>query len=308
MPLMDISGIGSKTAEKLRRQGINDKGELRRAFRRNDPAVVDTLNKRALDGIRQDLFERGERFTDPQMGIEVGPDQQRATEKLGLTTLGDLPSVDVTQAKAGSDAEFTADTTLGELAPQAASGELGERDAPRSVIGWASDAAANLGIGGLGSGQMQDVNQIKKEADPAETTAPSVAKRSSPFPEYAEEQFELSPGGTAKAQAQHEERSAKAQRVDERREATVTDDYKEWSEAPDRYDYPGVDTPDPLDPFFAEGRTSSGFGLGTSTVRNRGDQGLRRGLERIQQADPEVQERAIGEPVDFSIGELFESR
>lgn len=40
----------------------------------------------------------------------------------------------------------------------------------------------------------------------------------------------------------HDERSPKAQRVDERRGAPVTTDLDKWASNPDEFDYPGVDT------------------------------------------------------------------
>jgi hypothetical protein len=47
----------------------------------------------------------------------------------------------------------------------------------------------------------------------------------------------------------HDERSRKAQRVDERRGAPVTSNLDKWASNPDEYDYPGVDT----EPKFADG-------------------------------------------------------
>lgn len=42
---------------------------------------------------------------------------------------------------------------------------------------------------------------------------------------------------------QHQERSARAQDVDNQRRATVTTNFELWSDHPDRYDFPGIDTP-----------------------------------------------------------------
>jgi hypothetical protein len=42
---------------------------------------------------------------------------------------------------------------------------------------------------------------------------------------------------------QHQERSPRAKDVDEQRRATVTTDFETWSDNPDRFDYPGIDTP-----------------------------------------------------------------
>lgn len=309
MALTDIPGIGAKTAEKLRGMGVSDKQELFRRFENRDPAIVggagkSGLNSRALDGIRDALFEQGRTFRDPVMGIEVGPEDRAATEKLGTKTLGDLSSVDVTQANAGDGGSFRADQTLGELAEPAAEGRLGSQDAPQSIIGWAADAAGNLGVSDLDSGQIQDVNRINRDATGFETTAPSVAKRNE-LPPEATEQYDLDAREVARAESYHESRPEKAQRVDERRDAPVTDEITKWKGNPSHFDYPGVDTPSDVDEFFAEGRTSSSFGLGTSTVRNRDDQKLRRSLNTIDRADPEAQEQALGEPVEFSMDRLF---
>jgi len=42
---------------------------------------------------------------------------------------------------------------------------------------------------------------------------------------------------------QHQDRSARARDVDNQRRATLTTDFETWSNAPDRFDYPGIDTP-----------------------------------------------------------------
>lgn len=45
------------------------------------------------------------------------------------------------------------------------------------------------------------------------------------------------------AEAAHEQRSAESQRIDERMRAPITTDLDKWKDNPDKYDYPGVDTP-----------------------------------------------------------------
>jgi len=45
------------------------------------------------------------------------------------------------------------------------------------------------------------------------------------------------------AEARHESRSQKAQDTDELFRAAITTDYDRWVRNPDRYDFPGVDTP-----------------------------------------------------------------
>jgi hypothetical protein len=311
MALTDISGIGPKTAEKIRDKGITTKQELLRAFENNDSRIMGRafedpeLNKRALDGIRDELFEQEQSFTDPVMGIPVGPENETAAKKLGTKRIGDLPSIDVTQANAGDGGNFYADQTLGELAEPAAEGELGEKGAPQSLIGFASDAAANLGVSNLGSGQIQDVNSINANSGGFETTAPSNAYGGSKeLPEEATEKYELDAREVARAESMHEDRSPKAQRVDERKKAPVTDEIGKWSDNPSHWDYPGVDTQAQADEFFVDKR-SSGRGLGSTNKENRDKRGLRNQLQTINQADDEVQEQALGESVDFSLGRLF---
>lgn len=53
--------------------------------------------------------------------------------------------------------------------------------------------------------------------------------------------------GINEAAAFHQERSRRSQQLDEQFEATVTSDVDQWKSSPDRYDFPGVDTPDGLD-------------------------------------------------------------
>jgi len=239
------------------------------------------------------------------MGVSVGPENETAAKKLGTKTLGDISSIDVTQANAGDGGNFYADQTLGELAEPAAEGKLEQQGAPQSLIGFAADAAANLGVSDLGSGQIQDVNSINANASGFETTAPSNAYGGSKkLPEEATEKYELDAREVARAESMHEDRSAKAQRVDERKKAPVTDEIGKWADNPGHWDYPGVDTQAQADEFFADKR-SSGRGLGSTNKKNRDKDGLRNQLQTIQRADPEVQERAVGEPVNFSIERLF---
>lgn len=171
---------------------------------------------------------------------------------------------------------------------------------------WAADAAANLGVTELTSGQVQDVNLINQQAPGFETTRPSETGLSgSELPPEATEKYDLDAREVARAESFHEGRPEKAQRVDERRDAPVTDEITTWRSNPDHYDYPGVDTPAQMGEFFADKQKRKRGGFGSYSKENRDKKGLRRGLERIQRADEEVQERAVGEPVDFSLSRLF---
>lgn len=48
----------------------------------------------------------------------------------------------------------------------------------------------------------------------------------------------------------HEDRSERAQSVDESRKAEVTTDFETWAENPDRFDFPGIDAPTGYEPRF----------------------------------------------------------
>jgi hypothetical protein len=172
--LTDISGVGPKTADSLREQGIDSKDELLRRYRADDPAggmTVDLdLDRRVRRGIREELVDRGERFEDPEANVEVGPENRKAFEVFGQTTVSDLDSVDTRYGPA------SAGTSLAELAPKAASGELGQRGyGGQSITDFAADAAANLGLTDMSGAAVQEMN--------ARGTNPTAARLGAPRPD-----------------------------------------------------------------------------------------------------------------------------
>jgi hypothetical protein len=307
--LTDVSGIGPKTAEKIRESGIESKEELLKAYRQNDPRVFGTpvrdgLNKRAIDGIRDELLDEGKEFDDPELGVTVTPENRKAVETIGQRTVGELSSIDTAKARDINEVSGS-DTPLAKLADPVREGRLGSQGASGSLIGFAADAAANITDDPLTSGQLQDLNRIKA-LDTAETTDPSSTGFSSDFGDDVDQQFELDPLETARAIDIHEGRSEKAQRVDERRQAPRTDDISKWRSNPDHFDYPGVDTKRGLSGFFPDERVNRSLGRGGSyDSENRDDERLRRALGEVADADEEVQERALGQTVEITTGRYF---
>jgi hypothetical protein len=126
--LTEVSGIGAKTAETLRERGIETKAELLSAFEAGDRRVLgsptrDGLNSRALDGIRDALFEQQGGFEDPEFGVAVDESNRRAFEAFAAQTLGDLPSI-YDREDARGDPNVTADTSVLELGREAERGAL----------------------------------------------------------------------------------------------------------------------------------------------------------------------------------------
>jgi len=174
MALTDISGIGSKTAETLREEGITSKDQLLRAYKENDRRVIggpfdDGLNNRALEGIRDELAQQ-ESFVDPIYGVPVTEGNEQARETFDLQLGSDVASGfgDFTRDKPGVDAGMN----VLEAAGEALQGNLGPMLQPESyeeitpdtsfstrnilenaddadratkeAFEWATDAAANL--------------------------------------------------------------------------------------------------------------------------------------------------------------------
>jgi hypothetical protein len=76
------------------------------------------------------------------------------------------------------------------------------------------------------------------------------AAREGPQPTRFEETVAVDRDDYRRARERHEERSAAAQRVDERRDAEVTANVDEWAARPDELDFPGVDSVDSVGPRF----------------------------------------------------------
>lgn len=313
MALTDISGIGNKTAEKLREQGITSKEQLLQAFRDNDSRVVggpfdDGLNKRALDGIRDELTSSGAEFVDPVFGVPVSEENQQAFDAFNLELGSDV---------AEGFGQFTRnnpryqDMNVLDAAGKAISGELGglnpgdyediatendllanegpresdeESTARKEAFEFGLDAAANLSPferqtlekgNNLAqqTGQMGSLTVEQTETVERETSQGTIE---------AEENMSVQSRDYARARKKHTERSPEARRVDNRRKAEVTNDYNEWAEDPSRHDYPGIDTPG-----------------GRQDIVTEDQRDQARQIEEIMMgADDDVTEVAFGNPLD----------
>lgn len=280
MALTDISGIGAKTAEKLREDGITSKQDLFRAFRQNDSRVVggpfeDGLNKRALAGIREALTEQGESFVDPVYGIPTTPENREAIEAFDLELGSDVAQGfgSFTRDEAGVDA----DMNVLEAAGAAVEGDLGPKFRPPSydelkpekypnidsdsrkdleeadegararkeAFEFGLDAAAN--ITPFERDTIEAGNQLAQQTSNMGTfTAQqkeTIQREVSDGTIQAEENIGIGARNYAKAQTLHQNRSERARDVDNQRKAEIASDYDQWAESPNSYDYPGVDTP-----------------------------------------------------------------
>ena len=167
--LTDISGVGPKTAEKLRDDGYTSKEDVLDGFTDRDPAVTEDLNARAVRGIREQLFDRGEQFRDPVTNTIAGPDNRAAFQTFAQTTAGDLDSVD-TRAQPST---VSSGTSLAALAPKAARGDTGRLG--DDLTDFAVDAAANLGLTEMSATRLQEMNR--------RGTNPTAARLGTPRPE-----------------------------------------------------------------------------------------------------------------------------
>jgi len=260
--LTELTGIGDKTAEKLRDDGIESPQELGDAYRQNS-RVVTERGKRVQSAARDALFEERESFTDPVSGAEVTEENRAAFEKLATRRVSNFGSVSVDAAnpKVSPDDEvrkFIDPVRQGEFSTQVGG------DA--SLLGFAADAAENLGVDSLSSGELQDINRA------AETANKEVTLRKEGATNTTTPIGTTTVGDFYQAQAAHQQRGAKARRVDNRREAETTTDFDEWQSDPARHDFPGVDTPERAGEVFPEERTKrkrGGFGTSRRTNRDR---------------------------------------
>jgi hypothetical protein len=284
--LTDLTGIGKKTAEKLREDGIETPSDLADGYRRNSRTVRKS-GKRVQSAARDALFDERGSFTDPYSGAEVNDANRAAFEKIATRRLSDFGSisVDASNPKTSPDDEvrkFIEPVRKGEF-----STKIGGDD---SLLGFAADAAANLGVDTLSSGELQDMNRANERANQeimlrkSESTAIGTT----------------TVGDFYQAQATHQQRSPEARRVDGRREAeTVTKDYDEWREDPARHDFPGVDTPMGVDQVLPEQkRKRKRGGFGTVEYRNEARTKAEDAFELFGDLNEEQRGRIFDETAD----------
>lgn len=121
----------------------------------------------------------------------------------------------------------------------------------------------------MNAGQLRDLNVLSQDLD-TEVEAQTDDQRAW-----------VSAGDYLKAVRAHRDRSATAQRVDERRSAPTASSFEAWQRAPSRRDFPGVDSNPDRDEVFGTERMSGGT-TGAEVLSAIG--------ERVAQADREVRE------------------
>lgn len=281
MSLTELSGIGSKTAEKLKREGIDSKRELAEARRRGDPAL-DGFSSRVQKAARDAAIEEFGRYEDPSLGVAVSEENRTAVETFASEDVNVVSDAGrITRNNRSIQGE-----SLLELGRQAARGgeiiesmsgvvpsqqdisdttvhpsghadgpnqvedreKIERRQARRNVAEMAFDVAGNIAEADRGT--IAEANELRAEISPRTRRAPKTDFTETYESEIAGEtqEFErdvrVDPVDYAAAKRVHNARPAEAKRVDNRRKAErVTGDYDEWVEQPGQVDFPGVDTP-----------------------------------------------------------------
>lgn len=280
MALTDISGIGSKTAQKLREEGITTKQELLQAFRNNDSRVVggpfdDGLSSRALDGIREELANAGEQFIDPVYGVPVDEDKKQAFDAFNLELGSDVAEGfgEFTRDKGGIDAGMN----VLEAAGEAITGDLGKLFQPseydelkpekysnfdsnkregleeadpaekstKEAFEFGLDAAANLSP--FNRETIEQGNELARQTAGMGTftvqQTEQTQRETSQGTIEAEDNIGVPADEYAESRNYHSQRSPEARRVDNNRKAETTSDVDKWKRNANEYDFPGVDTP-----------------------------------------------------------------
>lgn len=285
--LTDLSGVGDKTAEKLRDKGIESPQQAVEALERGDESITEA-SSRVQSGVREYAVEERGGVFDATTGVRVTEDNQSAVETFASTATGSLNNAgSVTrnnQSVRGSLLETGRLAGRGELRSEmrrvpdqqeisetVVSPSPGKVDGPavedrsridtmqarRNIAEMGVDVAANVST--FDRETIAEANQRAEDAsgrsrrDPKTDFTKTVV--SSITGDEREEQIRVNPRETAAAKRVHNARSPEAKRVDNRRKATVTGDFDKWVNAPSQFDYPGIDTP-------ARGPSAgSGFGF-----------------------------------------------
>lgn len=275
--LTDISGVGAKTAEKLRSQGIKTADDAVEALESGDPALLEA-SSRVRQGVRDyAVEERGEVF-DRSAGVRVTPENRRAVNRFSSTDVGSLNDAGrVTrnnQSVRGSLLDAGRLAGRGQLSSELGNtpsqqeisetkvgpnpsnidgpavkdrSQIEEMQARRNIAEMGFDVAGN--ISGFDRETIAEANERASRASPRGRRDPKTAFEETYTRESFGEEKEytrdvrVNPREAAAAKRVHNARSPQAKRVDNRRKAPVTGDFDKWVNDPSGYDYPGVDTP-----------------------------------------------------------------
>jgi len=272
--LTDISGIGKKTAEKLQQSGIGSKQELFREYQNGRPEVVggpgrSGLNKRAKKGIKKEITQQSGPFVDPEYGIPVSEDNERARDAFDLDVGSDVASGfgnftrDNPKYSGSNVLDLAGEALRGDLGPGLSPEEyddiaqepkFGRNKGPResSEVETAKREAFEFGLDAAANVSQYDRETIEKGNELARRTSlgtftvqqeETIERETQSGTIKASEKRQVPTRDFAKAQQTHQNRSAMARKVDGRRKAEIADDYEQWKSSPSQYDFPGVDTP-----------------------------------------------------------------
>jgi len=291
--LTELPGIGPKTAEKLRSDGINTPDDLADAYLANSRRVT-KRGQRVQQAAREAALKREGSFTDPLSGAEINQENRRAFEQLATKRAKDFGSISVS----GANSKVTPDDEVRKFIPAVKQGNFFARtnNADSSLLGFAADATENLGADSLSSGELQDLNFAAKKAKEEVT----LRKKGSGKKTTAVGDVSL--GEFYRAQAVNQSRSPMARRVDGNRKAPVTDDFEKWAAAPSERDFQGVDTPQSGSDLFPEKKGKkkrSGFGY--TSRKNRDREKVESAFEDFASLSGESQERLFGDTFDADV-------
>lgn len=276
MALTDISGIGSKTAEKLKAEGITTEADLAAARKNGNPALTE-FGSRVNDAAIDAAIDRYGRYQDPFLGVEVSEDNRQAVKTFAEKGTSDLNRSGQVNRRRNLSDESLLDLgrraivggelldTLGRPPTQEemqdvivtprASGpkEVEEQEtkermqAERNFAEMGFDVAANLA--GADRETIVEANNLRVQAESPGRKGEDTAFTRTETREIAgdESEFEkdvrVEPREFAAAKRVHNARPPMAKRVDSNRQAeNVTGDFDKWVQDMDHLDYPGVDT------------------------------------------------------------------
>ena len=294
--LTDLPGIGDKTAASLREDGISDPDDLADAYLRNSPKVR-SAGKRIERAAREAAFDREGSFTDPASGATVSEENRTAFEQLASRRVSDFNSISVSAAKSSVSPDDQIRDFIGDVKQGTFFTKTG---GDSSLMAFAADAADNLGADTLSSGELQDLNSAGRTAG-REVTLRKQSSTGTTTPVG-----DVSLGPFFQANVVHDDRSAMAQRVDENRDAPVTEDVDKWRANSDEYDFQGVDTPQSGADLFPETRTKrKRGGFGSSERPNRDREQMKSAFETFASLSDDGQERLFGESFDYDLSGPF---
>jgi hypothetical protein len=279
----EIKGIGKKRSQELREElgEYRDFAENSTNFKKNAIAKTVSGNRRNLPQFAQNAIDAGARDSIAVDAVDdslVRKQTENRTTKSKTVTRreegeqdrSDLGFETQQRSDVEVDAAFDIFTRANEDEFDAPAGELGRfaNDEFESDFGEAGDRATFQPLIGaatsrttFGSGaQAEDFrDEISRSVEQTDRATASPGEIADAFTEFTEQQFgfgveaageQVDRREMRQAEEAHEERSRVSRRVDNNRKAEITRDADKWLENPDKFDFPGVDTPEANDGDF----------------------------------------------------------